>query len=51
VGLEHPTGYLHDLIGTDRRKPTLNANGRLYGSTEDSTDIPGSRSRHAYGAQ
>jgi hypothetical protein len=33
-----PTGYLHDLIGTDRRKPTLNPNGRFYGSTEDSTD-------------
>jgi hypothetical protein len=33
-----PTGYLHDLIGTDRRKPTINANGKFYGSTEDSTD-------------
>jgi hypothetical protein len=33
-----PTGYLHDLIGTDRRKPTINANGRFYGTTEDSTD-------------
>src|SRR5258706_5800794 len=33
-----PTGYMHDLIGTDRRKPTVNANGKLYGSTEDSTD-------------
>ena len=33
-----PTGYMHDLIGTDRRKPTVNANGKFYGSTEDSTD-------------
>ncbi len=33
-----PTAYLHDLIGTDRRNPTLNANGKLYGSPEDSTD-------------
>ena len=33
-----PTGYMHDLIGTDRRNPTLQANGKLYGSTEDSTD-------------
>ncbi len=33
-----PTGYLHDLIGTDRRKPTVNAYGRLYGATEESTD-------------
>jgi hypothetical protein len=34
-----PTAYLHDLIGTDRRKPTVNANGKLYGATEDSTDF------------
>jgi hypothetical protein len=33
-----PTGYLHDLIGTDKRRPTVNSNGRLYGSTEESTD-------------
>jgi hypothetical protein len=33
-----PTAYLHDLIGTDRRNPTVNAWGKLYGSTEDSTD-------------
>ena len=33
-----PTAYLHDLIGTDRRKPTINANGRFYGSAENSTD-------------
>ena len=34
-----PTTYLHDLIGTDRRKPTVNANGKLYGSAEESTDM------------
>jgi hypothetical protein len=31
--------YLHDLIASDRRNPTVNAYGRLYGSTEHSTDI------------
>jgi hypothetical protein len=30
--------YLHDLISTDRRTPTLNAYGPLYGSPELSTD-------------
>jgi hypothetical protein len=30
--------YLHDLSGTDRRNPTVNANGRLYGAPELSTD-------------
>ncbi|MEA3074323.1 MAG: hypothetical protein QOD29_5769 [Alphaproteobacteria bacterium] len=30
--------YLHDLIASDRRKPTVNANGPLYGSPEYSTD-------------
>jgi hypothetical protein len=34
-----PIGYMHDLISTDRRKPTVNANGKLYGATEDSTDF------------
>jgi hypothetical protein len=33
-----PTGYMHDLISTDRRTPTINAKGRLYGATEESTD-------------
>jgi hypothetical protein len=33
-----PTAYMHDLIGTDRRKPTINANGKLYGAPENSTD-------------
>ena len=30
--------YLHDLISSDRRNPTVNANGPLYGSPEYSTD-------------
>jgi hypothetical protein len=30
--------FLHDLISSDRRNPTVNANGQLYGSTEYSTD-------------
>ena len=34
-----PTGYMHDLISTDRRTPTVNANGRLYGAPEESTDF------------
>jgi hypothetical protein len=34
-----PTGYMHDLIGTDRRNPRVNANGKLYGSPEESTDF------------
>jgi len=34
-----PTGYMHDLIGTDRRKPTVNAYGKLYGAPEESTEF------------
>ena len=34
-----PTAYLHDLISTDRRKPTINAKGKLYGAPENSTDM------------
>jgi hypothetical protein len=30
--------YLHDLISSDRRNPTVNAHGPLYGSPEYSTD-------------
>jgi hypothetical protein len=30
--------YLHDLSGTDRRNPSVNANGLLYGAPELSTD-------------
>jgi hypothetical protein len=33
-----PDKYLHDLIASDRRNPTVNANGPLYGSPEYSTD-------------
>jgi hypothetical protein len=32
------TAYMHDLIGTDRRRPTLFPNGKLYGAPEDSSD-------------
>jgi hypothetical protein len=35
----NPKAYLHDEISTDKRKPTVNANGPLYGSTELSTDL------------
>ena len=31
--------YLHDLIASDRRNPTVNANGPLYGSPEYSSDL------------
>jgi hypothetical protein len=31
--------YLHDLIATDRRKPTVNANGKIYGAHENSSDL------------
>jgi hypothetical protein len=34
-----PKAYLHDAISTDRRNPRLNANGKVYGSPEDSTDM------------
>jgi len=34
-----PKAYLHDEIATDKRKPTVNANGPLYGATELSTDF------------
>ena len=30
--------YMHDEISTDRRNPTVNANGKIYGSPEYSTD-------------
>jgi hypothetical protein len=33
-----PDRYLHDLISSDRRDPTVNAYGPLYGSPEYSTD-------------
>jgi hypothetical protein len=34
-----PKAYLHDEISTDKRNPTLNANGLIFGSTELSTDF------------
>ena len=34
-----PKAYLHDEIATDRRNPTVNAHGPLYGSPEESTDL------------
>ena len=54
--------YLHDLIASDRRFPTVNAYGPVYGSTELSVDVipildpkthtdqelPGSRARSGY---
>jgi hypothetical protein len=33
-----PKSYLHDEASTDRRNPTLNANGLIYGSLELSAD-------------
>jgi hypothetical protein len=33
-----PRFYMHDLSGTDRRDPTVNGYGRLYGAPELSTD-------------
>ena len=30
--------YLHDVVSTDRRKPTVNANGPVYGALEVSAD-------------
>jgi hypothetical protein len=34
-----PTNYLHDEISTDKRDPRVNANGLIYGATEESTDL------------
>jgi hypothetical protein len=31
--------YLHDLVSSDRRHPTVNANGPLFGSPEYSSDL------------
>jgi hypothetical protein len=33
-----PKAYLHDVVSTDRRNPTINANGSLYGALELSAD-------------
>jgi hypothetical protein len=34
-----PTDYLHDEVSTDKRNPRVNANGPIYGATEESTDL------------
>jgi hypothetical protein len=34
-----PKAYLHDEIATDKRNPTVNAYGALYGTPEESTDF------------
>src|SRR6266576_1378741 len=34
-----PKTYLHDEVATDKRNRTINANGPLYGATENSTDF------------
>jgi hypothetical protein len=34
----NPKAYMHDLSGTDRRNPTVNGHGPLYGAPELSTD-------------
>src|SRR5688572_7349382 len=33
-----PKAYLHDVVSTDRRNPTINANGPVYGALELSAD-------------
>ena len=35
----NPKAYLHDEISTDKRNPTLNPNGLIFGATELSTDL------------
>src|SRR5258707_13354499 len=37
-GWADPKAYLHDEIATDKRNPTLNADGEIFGATELSTD-------------
>ncbi|HTC83396.1 MAG TPA: carboxypeptidase-like regulatory domain-containing protein [Rhizomicrobium sp.] len=34
-----PKAYLHDENSTDRRNPTVNAYGKIYGSPEESSDF------------
>lgn len=34
-----PKAYLHDEVSTDRRNPTVNAYGKIYGSPEESSDF------------
>jgi len=35
----NPKAYLHDATVTDKRNPTVNANGLIFGATENSTDM------------
>ncbi|HZU88190.1 MAG TPA: hypothetical protein VE993_02935 [Stellaceae bacterium] len=44
-----PTAYLHDLTPTDRRNPTVNANGKLYGTRGEHRLPAGSRSGAQFG--
>jgi len=34
----NPKAYLHDAAVSDKRNPTVNANGLIFGATENSTD-------------
>ena len=34
-----PKAYLHDAVSSDKRDPRVNANGPIYGSPEESTDM------------
>ena len=34
-----PKIYMHDQVSTDKRKPTVNAYGKHYGATEESSDF------------
>jgi hypothetical protein len=34
-----PKDYLHDEVSTDKRDPRVNANGLIFGATEESTDL------------
>jgi hypothetical protein len=34
-----PKDYMHDEVSTDKRDPRINANGLIYGATEESTDL------------
>jgi hypothetical protein len=35
----NPKAYLHDATVSDKRNPTVNANGLIFGATENSTDM------------
>jgi hypothetical protein len=38
VGLVDAKYYLHDAVSSDKRNPSVNAGGKIYGSPEESTD-------------